>query len=369
MIIKQVFKYLFTLLLFSIGITTISAEDQDVIDSLKKHNLSESNLKTIVDNDNEISFSFGAIDIDSSLFYSHKAMILAREINYTYGLALSHSYTARAMIEKDRFKNAIEEFNTSIDLFTELEDSANILDCYSGLTYVYSYGSAQMKSLNYSFKALNIAQELQDSLIISTISNNIGTIYTKLGNYDAAIIYYSQSMTIDEQLQRFGYLAISHSNVGILKLENHKIKEAATNYNKVLSLLPKINNPYTNSSLFLSLSSYYTELNNFDSAQYYIDLANTILTLHPYKHLQTKSLRKEAEMLFKQKKYLESISVFDKCLELSTSIGTSAYFPKVYKMKGEAYSHLNMYKKAYQFAQLAMSANDSLQNKKAATFL
>lgn len=366
---NKVLAYIFTLICFFIGLTTINAQEQYLIDSLKKHNLNESNLEIVVNNNNEISYSFGSIDLDSSLFYSNKAMTLAKKINYKYGLAISFSYTARALLEKTMFKNAIENFNKSLKLFIEIKDSANILDCYRGLTYVYSYGSDQIKSLDYNLKALKIAEQLQDSNSLSTIYNNIGANYTRLGNYESAILYYDKTINIDEQSQDFKNLALSYSNLGILKLENNKLREAASDYNKILKFLPKINNDYVKSYLFLSVSSYYTELSKYDSAKYYIDHANNILTKNLYHHIQLRSYRKEAELYFKQKKYSESILYFDKCLKLSKSIGVSEDFPKIYKMKAEAYSHLNMYQKAYKFSQLANRAVDSLKNKKITGFL
>ncbi|WP_195715291.1 ATP-binding protein [Ancylomarina sp. 16SWW S1-10-2] len=362
-------KYIFTLIYFLIGITTINAQDQQIIDSLKKHNLNESNLEVVVDNDNEISYSFGAISIDSSLFYSNKAINLAEKINYKYGLAIAHSYTARAMLEKDMFKRAIDHFNQSINLFIDLENYPNILDGYRGLAYIYSFGSAQIKSLDYNFKALKIAEQLQDSSSLSTIYNNIGTIYTNLGNYDAAILNYGKTISIDEKNEDYVDLSITYSNVGILKLKNHKLEEATPIYNKILKLLPKIKNPPTIENLYLSLSSYYTERSQFDSAKYYIDLTNKTLEKYPYQHIKAKSFRREAEMLFKQEKYKESINFFDEYLRLSSPIGVNKLFPEIYKKKGEAYSHLKMYQKAYQFAELANNATDTLQHKKIASFL
>ncbi len=352
-----------------IGITSVRAQNKQVIDSLKKQNLIESNQKIVVNNLNEISYYFEAINIDSSLVYSNKSRYLSIEIGYKQGLALSHLYTARSLMEKDILKKAIEHYNISLNIFIELEDSIDMLYCYQGLAYVYSYGFGQIKSLNYDFKALRIAEGLKDSNSLSIIYNNLGTIYTKLGNYNAALLYYNKTIDIEEQFQVPIDMAITHSNVGILKLENDNFEEAADNYNIVIRLLPEIKEAYTLSYLYLSLASYYTEGGNFDSAKYYIDNANIILEENSYQHIKVRALRKEGELLFKKKEYKKSIFYLSECVKLSKSIGITEYFSDIYKMKGEAYSHLGMYQKAYDLLQLASSADDSLQNKKTSSFL
>ena len=90
--------------------SSVSDAADPLINSLKEHNLNESNFKVIVDNYNKISYSFSLISIDSSLVYSYKAKVLAKKDDYKYGLAISHSYTARAMMEKDMFKKCHSTF-------------------------------------------------------------------------------------------------------------------------------------------------------------------------------------------------------------------------------------------------------------------
>ena len=169
-------KIVFIALLLLILLNEVHAQDQQENDSIKKLIPSVKNSKVLVENNNKIAYLFGAISIDSSLFYSNKARQLAKKIKFRKGLAVSYSYTARAYMDKGNFTNAFENFTNALSLFKEEKDSVNVLDCYSGLSFVASYGSSQFKSLNYSLEALKYAEALKDTSSLITIYNPLGVI-------------------------------------------------------------------------------------------------------------------------------------------------------------------------------------------------
>lgn len=365
----KILKQAFLLVTLIFGLSTTYAQEEQIIDSLQRQNLIEPDPHVVVDNNNEISYSFGGINIDSSLYYSNLALSQAEVIDYDRGKALSHSYIARGMVDKGEYKSAIEHYNASLAYSVILKDSLNMLLCYRGLSYVNSYASSQLKSLDCAFKALSIAEALQDSTSISIIYNNIGTTYAKLKKYDDAILYYDKTLAIDEQLQHFIDIALTNSNVGMLKINSGRLNQADKNYSRVLEVIPLIDNPYVISTLNLSLASYYTHLEKFDSAAYYINLTNTLLAEYPHGHLKARSIRREAEMHFKQKQYKQSIVLFDKCLSMYNTLEMREEFSEIYQQKAEAYAYLHMYDKAYEFSQLSQNASDSLEIKKTSNFL
>src|SRR5665648_381484 len=361
---------LFGILFFLIFVTTLAQNsEQSQIDSLHSRNLIEKDKKEQVSNYNQIAYFFGGFNTDSSLFYSQKAMALANEIKYNQGLAIAHSYTARGLVEKSQFKLALENYVFALNLFITEKDSINILDCYRGMSYVASFGASQLKSLDYNLKALNLAEILKDTGSLSIIYNNIGTIYKRLDNYDLALTYFGKSLALKETKSNLGDLAISYSNVGVLKVEKEKFKEAEADYQKILELLPKINNEYVLPYLYLSLSGYYNGISNFALSKMYIDKASTLCAKNGYSHIQARLYRRQAEMLLKQKRFQESIQFFDKCLQLSKSIGVNEEFPEIYKLKAEAYSSIGNLQEAYKSLKMANISNDSLKSSKVAGFL
>ena len=365
----QKFLLLFCCLFFYL--IGLNAQDQKKIDSIKIYNSSLKNEKALVENYNKLAYLFGGINIDSSLFYSTKAMQIAKKIKFRKGLAVSYSNTARGMIENGNVNVALENFDAALELFKEEKDTVNILDCYRGMSYVASYGSSQLKGLDYNLKALNFAKHLKDTVSMATIYNNIGSIYKKLDNYNSSLMYFNKSLDLELSKQKSipSGLAILYSNIGVLKVENNKFKEAKEDYESVKKLLPSVESEYIKSYLFLSLSGYYTGIKDFELAKKYIDSASTISEELNIRQIKSRVYRKKGEWYFYQNLYKESIQYFDKCLKYSKSIKIYEEFPEIYKKQAEAYSKIGLFKKAFYAQQKANSAIDSLKNNSVASFL
>ncbi|SDX60465.1 Signal transduction histidine kinase [Lutibacter oricola] len=362
---------LFNSLLLLLCFVELNAQDQKKIDSIKSYNLSESNQKILVSNYNKLSYLYGAINLDSSLFYSNKAMTVAKKINFNKGLAVSYSYIARGMIEKGNIKSSLENFDKAIELFKEQQDSINILDSYRGMSYVASYSSSQLSSLDYNLKALNYAEALKDTISMSIIYNNLGSIYKKLDNYKLSLLYFTKSLNIELSTSSSlpEDLAVSYSNIGVLKVENNRVDEAKDDYKNLVEIIPNVKSIYLKAYLHLSLASYNNGTKNFKLAKKYIDSATVICEANDFKPIKSRAYRKKAEWFYYQNKYKESIKQFDKCIDYSKSIGVYEEFPEIYKKQSIAYSKLGLFKKSLESLQKSNTAIDSLKNNSVANLL
>ncbi|MGQ1911286.1 tetratricopeptide repeat-containing sensor histidine kinase [Marinifilum sp. RC60d5] len=339
-----------------------------LIDSLKQVNSKLSNTNELIDNCNEIAIHYGSLNIDSSLYYSSKAKKIATDIDYKKGLATSYSYSARAYIDKSEFKLAISNFHEALNLFKNLNDSINILDTYRGLGYVASFSASQLKTLNYNLSALNYAEQLKDTTSISIILNNIGSIYKKLNDYESSLRYFTKAMEFVPK-DNIDDIALAHSNIGVLKIENGKTEAAINNYHELLKIMPKVQSSYLLAYFQLSIAGYYNAINDFKSSRYYFDKAFKISDSLNYQHIKVRLLRKEAEMYLKQKKYRNCVINFNKCIALSNKLGIREEFPRIYKMRAQAYFNLNQPAKAYASSMQAINFTDSLQLSKVSGFL
>ncbi|MCY1720942.1 tetratricopeptide repeat protein [Prolixibacteraceae bacterium Z1-6] len=361
--------YLFVFFLFCTFPGKAQEQDLLIIDSLKKAILTEKQQQKIVDNNNQIAYTFASINIDSTLYYIEKASELAQKINYKKGIAECHYYNARSFIQKGELTKAIESYNESLKIYNYLNDTVNILNIYRGLSYAYSYSASQIISLDYSLKALEIAEELKDSLSLSVIYNNIAAIYHKLDNYESAVYYFQKTLELDLISGKSPDIAITYSNLGMVKVENGNFEEAVSDYSKLKAILPDIESDYVRSYIYLSFAGYHTGLAEYDSANYYITLADHICSDKNYLQIQTRVYRRTGELLFKQKRFEEAISYFDKSIELAKSIQIFEKFPTIYNMKAIACSELGRFEEAYYNSQEGIRFRDSLQNKKIAVSL
>lgn len=370
---RKVLALTFTFICISIlsGFASIQDINQEKIklDSLLELNRTETDQHKLVDLSNEIAYTYGIISIDSSLIYSKRALVLAEKIGYIHGKGISNSYIARASSQIGEIKTALEYYDKAIEIFSNEADSINLLDNYRGIAYIASYSGNQLASLNYGKKALNLAEKLKDTLSLSIIYNNIASVYKRLDNYESAIHYFEKTIELEKKTQNPKDIAMTYSNIGVLKIENRKLSEAADDYQKIIELLPKIENNYVLAYLYISIAGYYTAINEFELPKQYLAKADQICTNNKYKHILTRVYRQYGELYLKEKLYTKSIQYFDKGITLSETIGISEEYPRIFKMKAEAYTQLEQYPEAYQSLQKAILAIDSVKSEKTTNFL
>ena len=351
--------------------TNYSCQAQDVpqIDSLINTISLETNSEGLVHKLNLIAFSYASLNIDSTLAYIERATVLAKKIEYKKGLAECYEYKARASVEIGLLTEAIQYYNHSLELNLQMGDSVNTMHVYLGLGYIYSYGTNQIKCLDYNLKALTVAEELNDSTSLSTIYNNIATIYLKTDNYNNSLFYFNKSLEIDKKIGTTRDLATTYSNIGVLKINFKKFDEAKAEYRHLKKLLPEINSLYLKSYFYTSLAGYYTAIEKFDSAFYYIENAITLSEQKNINHVKARALRRKGELFLKKGMYKESISVLKNCIELSNETGIVEEFPDIYRKIAEAQSKLQQFQDAYLSLELANKYLDSMRHNETATTL
>lgn len=82
---------------------------------------------------------------------------------------------------------------------------------------------------------------LRDKSILSTVYNNIATIYDDSGQFDQVLIYYKKSLDIQQNLNNHLSLGITYSNIALIYQKISDCESAMINYRKsqhILNNLP-----------------------------------------------------------------------------------------------------------------------------------
>ncbi|MCW3786913.1 tetratricopeptide repeat-containing sensor histidine kinase [Plebeiibacterium sediminum] len=349
----------------------VYCQTQQQLDSLREFTASIADPQLQVDNLNKLAYWYGGNNLDSSQYYSSKAAEKAININYRNGQALAYNYKARAYIEQGKFKESIEYFDKATDIYSALQDTAMLLDCYKGMSYVYSFSSNQIQSLNLSLRALKIAQNFNDTLSLATVYNNIGVIYKKLNDFDLALFYFQKSLNYDKLSSTTSSreIAVSYSNIGLLKVRNGKSNEARNDYDELFKLLPKLNSNYLKAHFYLSISEYYNSLNAIDSSKYYIDLTAELSKQLNIPQIQSKLYKRKGELYFGLKEYDKAIQFIDSCIEISEKADILNHLPEVFQLKAKALATQKKYKAAYVASQESTNPKYLYKAQKVASLL
>ncbi len=153
---------------------------------------------------------------------------------------------------------------------------------YNNIGYVYSALGDNDTALEYFNKALAIYRKiLGDEYPATAMSyNNIGSVYSKLGDYDTAIEYFNKALTIRQKVlgEEHPATAASYNNIGYVYSALGDYNTALEYYNNALTIRQKVlgnKHPATAQS-YNNIGSVYSALGDYDTALEYYNKALTI---------------------------------------------------------------------------------------------
>jgi len=127
------------------------------------------------------------------------------------------------------FPEAIIYFEQSLSLFDELQDSLWLGKLNNNLGAVNRGLGNSIEALEYYQAALNIRRSIKDMLGVSNILNNIGIIYQDWGLNNEAFKWHNEALGIAQNIKNSAAIAYSYANIGKC-FENKNEFEKALNY-------------------------------------------------------------------------------------------------------------------------------------------
>jgi signal transduction histidine kinase len=210
------------------------------------------------------------------------------------------------------------------------------------------------KSLLYGQSALELAKELTYYRGIRDAHDILRRVHRRLGNYNVAIEYTLQNLPIAERLRDTVELVNCYMTLGNIYSSMGNFKDSKTNLRKALDIGTKYNSPQL-SSILNFYGRAYTKMNNYDSAQYFIQksLLREIEFPQPG-YVLSYIYNNLAEVYYLKKEYDKAIEFY------SLSSGLSADRKSVY---GETFTLCGLalvYKDLKQYTKASNIINESL---------
>ncbi len=202
------------------------------------------------------------------------------------------------------------EMSDSLCLLGEEAKYSNFL----GTTLLY-YHSKPTEALKYLNRAFEVAVEIRDSVQIGYAFNNMGDVFSLVGNIPLAQAYADSSLYYFERLNNAQGVAYSYINLGKVFLQKKDYPEALTYYQKAIDLYPRHRSESIVSTSNIGIAHVYREMGDLDKAlDYYLkDLGLTnrmgVKTFHG------STLTWIANIQAEQGKYAEALQNYNQAMK------------------------------------------------------
>ncbi len=178
-----------------------------------------------------------AVDADTILLYSDKAIETAKEIGIN---------PARSLILKGngyylagKMTLAVECFTQAARLYQEDNNEIGLATAYTYMSVAYISQQNHNNAKLYLNKAIQIFDQENDSVRLASALHNLGFEYYRVQQYDSALILFTEAGKIYRKLNNEAENAYCIGNTGLVYSKMDKLTLAEKNLLKAIGILKK----------------------------------------------------------------------------------------------------------------------------------
>lgn len=397
-------KTLLFLIAFShILLPVIGKGQNQILDSLQAVLRTAKEDTTKVNTLNELSWQHKDLgDYDVALKYADEAMLIAKQINYTIGIATSYSRHGQVYqnqgnysealknhfdalkikeelgnkqdiansyinigniyFQSGNYPEALKNFMASLEINQKLGNKYGMAHAYSGIGLVYDAQGIYPEALKNYLTGLKICEELGDKSGIARAYNNIGNVYASQRDYPEALKYYFSFVKINEELGSRAGMAEAYNNIGIVYFDQGNYSEALKNYMASFEIKRELNNKNGMAGSYNNIGNVYAKQGNYLDALKNYSAALKLNEEIGNAYGLTNSYGNIGIVNFHLKKYDQATIFLNKALQLSKQIGAKESIRDVYQGLASVDSETNNWRGAYENHSMYMLYRDSLIN-------
>lgn len=302
--------------------------EANTIDSLKLELENATSTINKIDLLNELSAEFNRTDLVRTKEYAQQALELAKSIDYKKGIA----------------------------------------DAYRSISSVETSFGNDLKAIEISEKALKLAEELKDDVLISTLTNDLGILYIYLNKYDLALASYQRSLSIANEINDIEGICYTNGNIGLIHLDLGNNTKAIEYFKAAYDVGIKSEYAYVRAAAYENKARIYSIQKDFKKAIEYekkslnISLEANDKLSASYSYMSIGYSYQELE------EYKEAESHFKVALKYAIELGDKGIIGSIRTSLSDIYSKQGMFKEAIHHGEIAQAIYANFEQEDSTTW-
>jgi len=209
-------------------------------------------------------------EYNKALLYVNETSKLSKDINYIKGLAESSYFRALIYTQRNDYINAIDNYNKSKLYYSQISDTLGFAKVSNSIGLIEIKRGNYAVGLQNSLSAIDIfeKQGLKDEL--STAYNNLAEAYYKTNQIDKAIDFNFKALEVRKQINDRDGVKVSTKNIAELYSILKEHRKSIEYYEKVLDLLIPDTDKDLRGEILPKLGSEYLRFKEYDKASEYL---------------------------------------------------------------------------------------------------
>jgi CHAT domain-containing protein/tetratricopeptide (TPR) repeat protein len=281
----------------------------------------------------------------------------AAERLFDEGFKLYQQGTAESL------RQAIGKWEQALKLYRQINDKKSEATILNNIGRVYSNLGDKQKALAYLDQALPLVRQVGNKRGEATTLNEIGTVYYSLGEKQKALTYYDQALPLDRQVGDKGGEATTLNNIGQLFSDLGEKQKALQYFDQALPLLRQVGNKGGEATTLNNIAGVYSDLGEKQKALSYYDQALPLDRQVGDKGGEATTLSNIGKVFSDLGEKQKALTYYDQALPLRRQVGDKRGEATTLNNIGKVYDNLGEKQKALSYYDQALPLLRQVGNK------
>jgi tetratricopeptide (TPR) repeat protein len=189
----------------------------------------------------EINKSLKTTDIDSAIFYTERAREIALDEEDDKDVAESLFILGKMNLRRDSTYAARDDFDLALKYTDKCDCDSLEAAIYLFLGKVYTFHDNYEEAIVNFLKSQEIAEEIDNILILEDLLDDIGLVMAYLQDYDDAMNYFERALEINKVTTDKQNYATTLRNIGTIYQDKKQFVEAKQHFKEALDIYTALN--------------------------------------------------------------------------------------------------------------------------------
>jgi class 3 adenylate cyclase len=259
----------------------------------------------------------------------------------------------------------LQIINKSVSLSTKLGDKAGLARAYDlNGSYFDNLGDYN-KALELKFKALKLAENTDNPVLLANIYNNIGVIFFRQKNYLQSVKFYREAYNVAKKHKLIDYEPNFALNIGEVYLKDNKLDSAKFYEERALEISRAFNQKDNMAYCYGILGLIDLKKNNLKSSKTNLETAISLFEQLNDGFALAEYYYHMAEYYYTAKSYDQALNFVDKSIQKGEEIHALEWMKESYYLKSQINRDLKNYEKSLDFRIKANEIAELINNENA----
>jgi signal transduction histidine kinase len=213
---------------------------------------------------------FTKYDNNAALEYYYRSVKINEECKNSIGLTKNYLNLGNFFFSQKDFSLALDYYYQCREELVDINNGYLLASTHLGIGNIFSHRDYDQKQLvkaqSEYLSALHIYKQLEDSLSLSKVYNNLGTISFDQKKYVDAFNYFNQGLFIKEQINDQKGVMVTYLNMGSALEKQKDFSQSLKFYKRGKGIAKEISDAEDYLHIIYNMVNVYMELGKADSA-------------------------------------------------------------------------------------------------------